>query len=589
MSTAEMAARGWDGLDVLLVGGDAYVDHPGFGVALVGRVLAAAGWRVGVCAQPQAAEDLATLGRPRLWLGVSGGNLDAMLARYTAARKPRSEDAYSPGGQSGLRPDRPEIAYAGWARQVLPGVPVVLGGIGASLRRFVHWDHWQEKFRRSLLADAKGDLLIYGMAEAQVLALTARLAAGETITACRDLAGTCHLLTGDTPAPADAIEPPGWEEIAADRQAFAAAAAAIHREQDPRRGRTLVQDQGWCRLVQRPPAPPPTTAELDRIYELPFSRRWHPSYDDAGGVPALATVRTSLTAVRGCCGECSFCAIGAHQGRIVTSRSPESLLREAERLADDPGFGGTVDDVGGPTANLFGVSCPRWEREGACADRHCLWPEPCPQLCGDLGPLLAVLAAIAGLPGIAHVFVRSGLRHDLLLRADDAALEDLFPHLSGTLKIAPEAADDSTLAAMRKPAWRVFAAFLHRYARLRGPDGRQPRLVPYLIAAHPGGSLAEAATAAAERLRPAGLEPDQVQEFVPAPLTLATAMQVTGRDPLTGRRLAVTTGARARRLHKALLHSTRPANRRLVREALERTGLQRLLPVLLERGRGYGL
>lgn len=577
MTMDELRQRGWSSLDILLVTGDAYVDHPAFGVALIGAHLAAAGFRVGLVSQPQQAEDLARLGRPRLFVGVTAGNLDSMLNRCTAARKLRSQDAYAPGGQPGLRPERATIVYATWARQVHKGVPVVLGGVEASLRRFAHYDYWQDSIRRSVLADAKAELLVFGMGERQVLAVAQRLAAGTTDL--HGLPGTCWLQPV-TATPPSGLVLPDFEQVRSDPQAFAAAAVTIHDEQDPHRGRRLVQDQGWCRLVQEPPALPLDPGELDAVHALPFTRRAHPSYRQP--IPALATVRWSLQTHRGCPGDCAFCALGAHQGRIVSSRSPASLLAEARILAADPDFPGTIDDAGGPTANCYGCNCSRWSELGACAQRRCLGSSPCPNLITAEAAWLDLLHRLRTLPGIRHVFVQSGLRHDLLLRLDDRQwAEFLRHHLPGRLKVAPESADDAVLALMGKPPWQVFTRFLARVRAVADAHDLRCPVAPYLIAAHPGADLAGTAEAAL-RLQETGLHLELAQEFIPAPLTLATAMYVSGCEPRSGQPIPVPKGDRGRRLHKALLHPDAPDSSPLVREALASCGRSdlagRLLP-----------
>ncbi len=480
--------HGWDALDILLVTGDAYVDHPAFGVAVIARVLQADGWRVGVVAQPQSSADLERMGRPRLFAGITAGNMDSMLARSTAARKPRSEDRYSPGGVPGRRPERATIAYTAMVKSTFKRLPTVVGGIEASLRRFVHYDHWQRKLRRSILADSKADLLVFGMGERQIRAIARGLADGAAIAELHALPGTCHATTADAPAAADdaPLILPGWDELRAAPQAFARCHELIRREQDPRRGRRLIQDQGWCRVVQNPPAAPLSTVELDAIHALPFTRTVHPDHA-AAGVPALATVVDSIQTHRGCVGSCAFCAIAAHQGRILSHRSPESILAEARALAARPGFDGVIDDLGAPTANMYAARCARWAEHGACAQRDCLWPEPCPQLELGTDAHRALLCAVAALPQIKRVFIQSGLRHDLLLaQGPDFLRELLTHHACGQFKVAPEHADDAVLALMRKPPWAVFQAFLAAFHRARDACGARAGLRPYLIAGHPG-------------------------------------------------------------------------------------------------------
>jgi uncharacterized radical SAM protein YgiQ len=585
MTRAEMREWwGWDGLDVLLVTGDAYVDHPAFGAAVIGRVLVDAGFRVGVVAQPQSDADWLALARPRLFVGVTAGNLDSMLNRYTAARKRRSEDHYGPGGRAGLRPDRATIPYVGAARRLFPGVPVVIGGIEASLRRLAHYDHWSESVRRSLLADSKADLLVYGMGERQVREIARRLGDGEGISALTDLRGTCFMaaaVPADDPWGRGTVTLPAYAVVKADPRRFAEADQQRALEQDAARGKRLVQEQNPGRvLVQNPPAAPLDEAELDAVYALPYTRREHPRYR-AEGVPALATVATSITTHRGCVADCAFCSLSAHQGRDLQSRSVESVVREAEGIAARPGFAGTISDVGGPSANMYRSRCDKMRQSGACTHRDCLLPEPCPNFISGCDENLVALRRIRAVPGVKHAFVQSGVRHDLALRDGDRYLRELLAHhVSGQLKVAPEAADDRVLSLMGKPPYEVYRCFRARVRDLNRDLGKRQFLVEYLIAAHPGCDLATMVESAL-RLRRDGLQPDQVQEFIPLPMTRATAMFVSGLDPRTMAPVSVVRGERERRMQKALLHSTKPENRALVLEALRRTGRMEQAPLLL--------
>ncbi|MFW5698258.1 MAG: YgiQ family radical SAM protein, partial [Planctomycetota bacterium] len=489
--------------------------------------------------------------RPRLFAGITAGNMDSMLNRYTAARKPRSEDRYSPGGIPGLRPERATIAYTTMVKQAFKHLPTVIGGIEASLRRFVHYDHWQRKLRRSILADSKADLLVFGMGERQIRAIAHALAAEAAPDDLHDLPGVCYATTADA-VDDTALVLPGWDPLRSAPQTFAHCHELIRREQDPQRGRRLIQDQGWCRVVQNPPAAPLSTAELDAVHALPFTRAAHPDHANAG-VPALATVLDSIQTHRGCVGSCAFCAIAAHQGRILSHRSRDGIIAEVTALTHRPGFDGVVDDLGAPTANMYAARCERWRTHGACAERDCLWPEPCPQLTLGTEEHRALLRAACAIPAIKRVFIQSGLRHDLLLAQGPEFLRELLAHHTcGTFKVAPEHADDAVLALMRKPSWQVFRAFLTAFQQARRACGSRTRLRPYLIAGHPGADTAAAQRTAAA-LHAARVDCDLVQEFTPTPMTEATAMLVAGSDPRSGAPVHVTKGEATVRAQKAAM------------------------------------
>jgi len=580
MSRAEMQARGWDCLDVLLVSGDAYVDHPSFGTAVIGRLLESLGYRVGVIAQPdwRGVADFQTLGRPRLFAGITSGNVDSMVANYTANRRRRRTDDFSPGDQSGLRPDRALIVYANRLREAfgaqagVPRLPLVLGGIEASLRRLAHYDYWDDAVRRSVLPDAKADLLVYGMAEPAISEIAARLAAGEPVEALEGIRGTAVL----RPAPpAEALRLPAFEQVRDDPQAFLEAFRAIYANMSPRDARVLAQPHGERWVVQYPPAWPLKPEELDRVHELPFTRRWHPRYDAEGGVRALETVRWSLISHRGCCGECSFCSLYLHQGRIVSSRSPESVLREARALAERPDFKGTITDIGGPTLNLYAASCPLWDRQGFCDSRRCLLPEKCPRLRLGYAASLKLYRAVRGLPRVKHVFLASGFRHDLLLcrDADEYLEEVLRHHVGGQLKLAPEHSEDRVLDLMGKPRYPVYLRFLEKLERIGRKIGRRIYLANYFISAHPGAGLQEArglATALGRR----NMSPEQVQDFLPLPLTVSGAMYHTGVHPFTGERVYSARSLEERRLQRALVQPRGADSAPLVRRALALLGKQ---------------
>jgi uncharacterized radical SAM protein YgiQ len=590
-------------LDAVFVTGDACVDHPSFAAALLCRLLEAEGYRVGVLARPDPddVEAFRLLGRPRLAFLVSSGALDSMVSSYTANNKPRSEDDYAPGGHPELclrgdgsigpgkagrknaRPDRAVIAYTAKCREAYKGAPVIIGGIEASLRRLAHYDYWSDRPRRSILLDSKADLLVYGMGETALLEALGRLAAAaeprDPKTLLRGIRGT--VWSGSTRPEFDrgeAIDLPPWSEVSTDKAKYSASFAEQYRNSDPFSAKILVEEtEGRC-VVQERPAFPVGGADLDRLYELPFSRNWHPMYEAFGGVPALAEVQFSLVSSRGCFGACSFCALSLHQGRIVTARSEASLVREGLALTRLPGFKGYIHDVGGPTANFRLAACPKMEKAGACQDRRCLAPEPCANLRVSQADYLSVLRALRALPGVKKVFIRSGIRFDyLMLDEDEAFFRELVEHhVSGQLKVAPEHVSARVLELMGKPPHAVYDAFTKRYAELNRELGLKQFVVPYFISAHPGAGLPEAIELA-EYLRDTGFVPDQVQDFYPTPGTLSTAMYWTGIDPLTGREVHVARGARERAMQRALLQYNKSANRDLVREALITAGRRDLI------------
>jgi len=572
----DMAARGWDACDFVMVSGAAYVDHPSFGAAVISRYLESLGYRVGVLAQPAWRQpgSMSALGRPRLAFLATAGNLDSMVNRYTANRKPRSEDVFSPGGQAGLRPDRALIAYCNAIKRDFPGVPIVLGGLEASLRRLSHYDYWSDSLRKSVLLDSKADLLVYGMGERAIAAIASGLAEGVGIKTLRDIPGTVWRTGRDKDIPQEALRLPSHEEQAEDKAAFAQAFALQYRNTDPASASVLAEPSaaGWC--VQNPPAAPLSREELDRIYALPYVRDSHPMYAAAGGVPALAEVRFSITVTRGCFGACSFCALALHQGRRVVSRSLESVEAEAILLTRLPGFKGIIHDLGGPTANFLSPPCPGQEKKGACPDRRCLAPLPCPALKPDHTEWLRMLRAVRAIPGVKRAFVRSGLRFDYLMldRNAPAILEELcLHHVSGQLKIAPEHVSEKVLRAMGKPGSDIFRAFRAAFREASLQAGKELHLIPYYISAHPGSTL-EDAIELALALKAEGHAPDQIQDFYPVPGTLSTAMYYCGFDPLNGETLHIPRGERERRLQRALLHFHKPENEALVREALRAAG-----------------
>ncbi len=575
VSSEDMRNRGWDELDFLFISGDAYVDHPSFGPAIICRLLEKAGFRVGIIAQPnwRDTNDFKALGHPRLAVLISAGNMDSMLNKLTAAKKIRSKDAYSPGGQAGLRPDRATIVYANRVRECWPDVPVVIGGIEASLRRFSHYDYWSDSVRRSILVDSRADLLVYGMGETQVLEITAKLATGTPVAQIRDVRGTCFLVGSIENLPAGFIEVPSHDQVTSSKSDYAAAFKVQYLEQDPIRGHAVVQQQGDRYLVQNPPALPLETREMDRVYSLPYERTWHPDYDAAGGVPAIEEVQFSITSHRGCFGACSFCAIGSHQGRIIQQRSHKSILQEAQLLTRLPGFKGYIHDVGGPTANFRHSACSRQMKEGACRERQCLYPKPCPNLDTDHSDYLRLLREVRALPGIKKVFIRSGIRYDYLMagKYQEFLSELCEHHVSGQLKVAPEHVSRPVIEAMQKSGKEVFLKFLAAFKRENERLGKKQYLVPYLMCSHPGSSL-EDAIELAEFLRDIGYHPEQVQEFIPTPGSLSTVMYYTGIHPVTGRPIEVPKSTEQRQTQRALLQYRHPKNRRMVALALRKAG-----------------
>ena len=620
-----MEERGWDQLDFLCITGDAYVDHPSFGIAIISRILEAEGFRVGIIAQPdyRSADDFKRLGKPRLGILITGGNLDSMVSNYTVSKKPRRKDAYSPGGVGGKRPDRASIVYAVRAREACKGVPIILGGIEASLRRFAHYDYWEDRIRRSILLDSKADLLVYGMGERAILEIGRRLREQGREADLTGIRGTVYA-TSSLPQDFRGIVLPSYEEILQDRTAYAKSFLLQYQNTDPFSALPLAEPYGTVGssnlarsyrpagsneggksyrtagatgggressdterptperfVVQEPPALPLSTEELDRVYSLPYTRTSHPSYAAEGGVPALEEVRFSLISSRGCFGGCSFCALTFHQGRIVQSRSHESLLQEATELTLLPDFKGYIHDVGGPTANFRHPACGKQLRSGTCTHRLCLVPEPCPNLKIDHEDYLTLLRKIRSLPRVKKVFVRSGIRYDYVLADPDLTfLRELCQfHVSGQLKVAPEHVTPRVLEAMGKPSFKVYRRFEEEYQRINQELKKEQYLVPYFISSHPGSDLA-ASIELAEYFRDHHFIPEQVQDFYPTPGTLSTCMYYTGIDPRSGKEIYVPRTAHEKALQRALLQYRDPKNHSLVVEALTKAGRTDLI--------GYG-
>jgi len=656
----DLKERGWDCLDVILITGDAYVDHPSYGAAVIGRVLDNAGFRVGIIAQPdwRTTDDFKRLGKPRLFFGITAGNLDSMVANCTSGKGPRKKDDYSPRGVPGLRPDRATIVYANRVREVYNDVPIVIGGIEASLRRFAHYDWWDNAVRRSILVDSRADILVYGMGERQAVEIAQRIKGGRELAGIRgttirqpivvscqssvdprqgkdnrqqtkkqssadstspgshcEPAGRGNLTQGiATASPRDdgkdetprddtkmsnierrtlniepgsrlsalrplpsalssplsaSIEIPSYEEVKEDKDKFNEAFRTISLNQDPFSGKTIIQKHGTHYVIQFPPPFPIKTHELDSIYNLPYRKAWHPSYDTKGGVPGFETVRFSIISHRGCCGNCSFCALSMHQGRIIRSRSKKSILSEAKALTERKDFHGTITDIGGPTANLYQARCAQWESKGVCSKKNCLVPDVCKNLQPGYKESIDLFRKVTALPKVKHVFIESGLRHDLLVQ--NSASEYLqyicAHHISGQMKVAPEHCVEHVLKIMNKPSFDIYEQFVKRFEETKRKTGKNLYLVNYFISAHPGATLSDALKLATY-LKKRNIHPEQIQDFMPLPLTLSGAIYYTEKDPYTGERVYTAKTFHERKMHRALIQYNNPKNRPLIREAM---------------------
>jgi uncharacterized radical SAM protein YgiQ len=578
MTREEMLARGWDEPDVVFVTGDAYVDHPSFAMAILGRVLEAHGYRVCILAQPdwRSCEPWRTFGRPRLFFAISAGNMDSMINHYTANRKVRNDDAYSPGGRIGLRPDRATLPYGHRAREAYQGVPIIAGGVEASLRRLAHYDYWSDTVRRSILLDSKADLVAFGMGESAIVEIARRLEAGESVKDLRDMRGVAYMLGAKElpPEGEDILTLPSFEEVKTDPRKFAEATRRIHLETNPYNARTLVQRHDRETVVCTPPPLPESRQAMDFFYDLPYTRRPHPSYREP--IPAFQVVKDSVTIMRGCFGGCTFCSITTHQGRIIQSRSKESITREVRSMAEDPAFSGVVSDVGGPTANMYEMRCVRPEIEAICRRLSCVHPKVCPLLGTDHGPLIDVLRAARAEKGVRKVLVASGVRMDLAQRSPEYMRELVTHHVGGHLKVAPEHTDPHVLDVMKKPHIDDFGGFAGEFRRLSAEAGKRQYIVPYFISAHPGSDLG-AMIHLALFLKENGYRPDQVQDFIPAPFDIAACMFHTGLDPVTMKPVHVAKHLRDRKLQRALMQFFKPENYFLVRKALIEAGRRDLI------------
>ena len=586
VSRADMGARGWDRCDFVYVCGDAYVDHPSFGMAIISRVLEHAGYRVGIICQPDWTDpaSIAALGEPRLGFLISAGNMDSMVNHYTVNKKPRHEDAYTPGGRAGARPNRAVTVYGNLIRRTFKDKPIIIGGIEASLRRLAHYDYWQDKLKRSVLLDSGADILLYGMGEHSIVEVADALDGGLPVDQITFVNGSVYRTSG-----AGALDNvfdyellPSWDELEADRLAYARSFNIQQQNMDPITGGRLVEPYpNGVYVVQNPPSAPLTTDEMDEVAELPYARHWHPDYDADGGIPAFDEIRFSISSNRGCFGECSFCALAFHQGRMVQVRSRESIMREAEVLTHDPEFKGYINDVGGPTANFFKPACKKQLTHGVCKNRRCLWPNVCRNMDTNEDAYAELLRDLRQIPGVKKVFVRSGIRFDYTMAdaSDKFLVELLQHHVSGQLRLAPEHVSDAVLSVMGKPRREVYDAFVERFERLSAEYGLKQYVVPYLISSHPGSTMKEAVELA-EAVRDMGYMPEQVQDFYPTPSTMSTCMFYTGVDPRTMEPVYIPRDPHEKAMQRALIQYRKPENYKLVKEALRKAGREDLV--------GYG-
>ena len=573
VSKEDMQKRGWDELDFLYICGDAYVDHPSFGHAIISRVLEKHGYKVGIISLPdwRSVDDFKRLGRPKLGVLVSAGNIDSMVNHYTASKKKRSDDAYAPGNKAGQRPDRATIVYCNRIREAFGKIPLLIGGVEASLRRFAHYDYWDDKIRRSILLDSKADILMYGMGERQIVEIADCLASGMDVKDITYVPGTCWL--SDTNEIDNSIEIPSYEECVDSKRAYADSCRIQYYEQNPYTGKNIVQKHGDKFLVQNVPQEPLSTKELDSVYALNYMKTYHPMYEESGGIEAIKEVKFSLVSSRGCFGNCNFCALAFHQGRIVTARSQQSIINEAKQMVWDPDFKGYIHDVGGPTANFRAPACKKQLTHGACKDKQCLFPTPCKNMDIDHSEYLSLLRKLREIDGVKKVFIRSGIRFDYLIndKNDDFFYELCEHHVSGQLKVAPEHISDNVLKYMGKPKNSVYNRFSEKFYKINEKLGKKQYLVPYLMSSHPGSTLHDA-IALALYLKKNGINPQQVQDFYPTPGTISTCMFYTGLDPFTMEKVYVPKTPKEKAMQRALLQYRNPDNYKLVAEALKLAG-----------------
>ncbi len=577
----DMKKRGWTQADFVFVIGDAYVDHPSFGPAIISRLLERYGYKVCMIAQPDWKNDksIDVFGRPRLGFLVCGGNMDSMVNHYSVSKKRRQKDAYSPGEQMGLRPDYATTVYCNLIRRTYKDVPIIIGGIEASLRRMAHYDYWSDKLKHSILVDSSADILSYGMGEHSMIEIAEALDSGIDVKDITFVRGTCYRTKDISGVPEDSIILPDYDSLSKDRLEYARSFYTQYINTDPYSAKTLVEGYGnrGC-VVQNPPAYPLTQMEMDDVYDLPYMNNYHPIYEEAGGIPAISEIKFSLTSNRGCFGGCSFCALTFHQGRIIQTRSHESLIKEAERMTHDPDFKGYIHDVGGPTANFRHKSCAKQDKYGVCTNKQCLFPEPCRNLKVDHKDYVELLRKLEAVPGVKKVFIRSGIRFDYVMAdSNDEFLKELCEkHISGQLRVAPEHVSDNVLRMMGKPQNSVYEKFIDRYKRVNAKTGKQQYVVPYLMSSHPGSTLKEAVELA-EYVRDIGYMPEQVQDFYPTPSTISTCMYYTGVDPRTMKPVYVPHNPHEKAMQKALMMYRKPENYDLVKEALIKAGRQDLI------------
>lgn len=577
----DMKKRVWTQADFVFVIGDAYVDHPSFGPAIISRLLERYGYKVCMIAQPDWKNDksIDVFGRPRLGFLVCGGNMDSMVNHYSVSKKRRQKDAYSPGEQMGLRPDYATTVYCNLIRRTYKDVPIIIGGIEASLRRMAHYDYWSDKLKHSILVDSSADILSYGMGEHSMIEIAEALDSGIDVKDITFVRGTCYRTKDISGVPEDSIILPDYDSLSKDRLEYARSFYTQYINTDPYSAKTLVEGYGnRGYVVQNPPAYPLTQMEMDDVYDLPYMNNYHPIYEEAGGIPAISEIKFSLTSNRGCFGGCSFCALTFHQGRIIQTRSHESLIKEAERMTHDPDFKGYIHDVGGPTANFRHKSCAKQDKYGVCTNKQCLFPEPCRNLKVDHKDYVELLRKLEAVPGVKKVFIRSGIRFDYVMAdSNDEFLKELCEkHISGQLRVAPEHVSDNVLRMMGKPQNSVYEKFIDRYKRVNAKTGKQQYVVPYLMSSHPGSTLKEAVELA-EYVRDIGYMPEQVQDFYPTPSTISTCMYYTGVDPRTMKPVYVPHNPHEKAMQKALMMYRKPENYDLVKEALIKAGRQDLI------------
>ncbi|GAA0126162.1 YgiQ family radical SAM protein [Clostridium sp. CTA-19] len=579
ISKDDMKKRNIDQLDFIIITGDAYIDHPSFGTAIIGRLLESEGYTVGVIAQPNwnSVDDFKKLGEPRLGFLINSGNIDSMVNHYTAAKKKRNDDFYSPGGKSGHRPNRAVIVYSNRVREAYKHVPVIIGGIEASLRRFSHYDYWDDKVRKSILLDSKADLLIYGMGENPIIEVAKFLSYGSSIERLTHVRGTCYVAKSIDNLN-DYIMLPSFEDVSTNKKSYAKSYRLYSKEQDYIWGKTIVEPCQDKYVVQNPPQKPLSEDEMDKVYNLPYTRTYHPIYEPMGGIPALNEVKFSITSHRGCFGSCSFCALTYHQGRVIQNRSQESIIKEAKTLTDDRDFKGYIHDVGGPTANFRHRACKKQIKHGVCKDRQCMFPTPCKNLIVDHTEYLSLLKKVRNLPKVKKVFIRSGIRYDYLIEDKNTKFfhELCEHHISGQLKVAPEHISDKVLSQMGKPKQEVYDKFRKKYTDINTKLGKKQFVVPYLMSSHPGSTLNEAIELA-QYIKTMGHMPEQVQDFYPTPGSLSTTIYYTGINPITEENVYVPKAQKEKNMQRALLQFENPDNHSIVKSALIKANREDLI------------